>query len=502
MSGERTPTAEQQAIIDAYGRGESLVVNAYAGAGKTTILKMLAAADPRRQVTYLAYNAAAKKEAAASFPGNATCYTTHGLAHRPMIDMSRRIGQGKKYMPGAELARLMRITGPSRLTDNRVLSPGQIAAVVKATVKKFCYSADQEITDKSVPWDMKRFTPEEVGALQHIIPPIARRAWEQVIRGTENAIPMDFDYYLKAYALTHPVLPGDVIALDEAQDSNPCVAAMVMEQIQYGKQVVMTGDTYQAIYGWRGATDAMAKFAENPGVTVLSLTQSFRFGDAVAAEGNKWLSVLGAAAPLRGFEKIRSRVGKAPDHPDAVLCRTNAEAMKRAIEYIGNGMRVAFPKGAGELISLAKGARDLKAGRPCDHPDLLAFTTWGQLQDFVEMEPDGEDLKRFVQLVDEHGVDGLLDILFKIGNVEKGASYDVVISTAHGAKGLEWRMVEIAGDFREPAKDPEKPDELPEIPRDMAMLAYVAVTRAQYVLDRSGLAWVDHYLPVPAGAVA
>lgn len=502
MSAAHEPTSEQQAIIDAYRRGGNLVINAYAGSGKTTILKMLAAADPYRQVTYLAYNAAAKKEAAASFPANATCYTTHGLAHRPMIDMARRIGQGKKYMPGQELARLMRITGPSRLTDNRVLSPGQLAGAVKATIKKFCYSADQEITGRNVPRDMKRFTLEEVEALRHIVPPIARRAWEQIVKGGENAIPMDFDYYLKAYALTHPVLPGDVIALDEAQDSNPCVAAMVMEQIQYGKQVVMTGDTYQAIYGWRGATDAMARFAENPGVTVLSLTQSFRFGDAIAAEGNKWLTLLGAPLPLRGFEKIQSRIGSAPDHPDAVLCRTNAEAMKRAIDCIGKGMRVAFPKGAGELISLAKGARDLKAGRPCDHPDLLAFTTWGQLQDFVATEPDGEDLKRFVDLVDEHGVEGLLDILFKIGNVDKGASCDVVISTAHGAKGLEWRLVEIAGDFREPAKDPEKPDELPEIPREMAMLAYVAVTRAQYVLNRTGLAWVDHYLPQPAGAAA
>lgn len=53
--------------------------------------------------------------------------------------------------------------------------------------------------------------------------------------------------------------------------------------------------------------------------------------------------------------------------------------------------------------------------------------------------------------------------------------------------------MQIAGDFREPRKDPDKPEELPKINPAEAMLAYVAVTRAKLTLDRSGLAWVDKY---------
>lgn len=495
MSTAHAPTAEQQAIIDAYKRRLNLVINAYAGSGKTTILKMLAEASPDQRFLYLAYNKTAQLDARGSFPVNTRCYTSHGLAYQPMIHMAKRIG-GSKYMPSAQLARLMKITGPTRLTDGKVLSPGQLASVVKQTIKRFCYSADEQITKWHVPRDLKRFTdPDEIEALQQIVPPIARRVWDGDINTAHGLVPMDFDYYLKAYALTHPRLPGDVIALDEAQDSNPCVAAMVREQIAYGTQVIMVGDTYQAIYEWRGARDAMKGFAVEPGVTVLSLTQSFRFGPAIAAEGNKWLTILGAPAPLRGFDKIKSRIGQAPDHPDAVLCRTNAEALTRAIDCIGKGLKVAFPKGVGELIALTKAAKDLKLSRPCDHPDLMAFTTWGQVQDFVDTEPDGEDLKRFVELVDEHGVDGLFDILSQIGSEEKGADADITISTAHSAKGREWRMVEIAGDFREPKRDPEKPAETPKIPPEMARLAYVAVTRGMFVLDPRGLAWVEHYLP-------
>jgi UvrD-like helicase family protein/AAA domain-containing protein len=498
--GGRTPTAEQAAIIAAAAAGQHLVVNAYAGSGKTTILVMIAVALSRKSLTYLAYNKAAKQDAKGKFPRNATCWTTHGLAFQPMIHMARRVG-GSQYMSGAQLAKLMGITRPARLTAGKVLAPGQLASVVKATIKKFCHSSDETITRNHVPRDMKRFTdPEEITALQAIIPPIARRVWEQDITTADGVLPMDHDWYLKAYALTHPVLPGEVILLDEAQDSNPCVAAMVLEQIAYGKQVIMTGDTYQAIYEWRGATDAMKAFSAQPDVTVLHLTQSFRFGPAVAAEGMKALRLLGAAKELRGFERIASRVGVIEGHPDAVLCRTNAEAFRQAIHWIGEGLKVAFPKGAGELLSLVRAAKDLKAGQPCEHPDLMMFTTWGQLQDFVATEPDGEDLRQFVDLVDEHGVDELSVILAQIGDRSKGADTDITISTVHGAKGLEWETVEIAGDFREPKKDPERPGETPVIPAETLRLIYVALTRAQLVLNPHGVAWIDHYLSRQAEA--
>lgn len=496
MGATPTPTDEQQAIIDAYRRRENLVINAYAGTGKTTMLRMLAQANPRQRFVYVAYNAAAKNEAKASFPVNARCYTSHGLAYRPMIHMAQRIG-GPKYIRGTELAKLMGINGPTRLTDDRVLAPGQLASVVKATIMRFCYSADEKITGHHVPRDLKRFSDEnEIAALRKIVPPIAQRLWERDITTADGKLPMEHDFYLKAYQLTHPQLPGDVITLDEAQDSNPCVAAMIREQAQYGTQLVMVGDTFQAIYGWRGATDAMADFAAQPGVTVLSLTQSFRFGPEVAAEGNKWLTILGAEKPLRGFDKIRSRVGTIPGRSaDAILCRTNAEGLRRAIAALADGLRVAFPKGTGELIALVKGAADIKAGRPSEHPDLMGFITWGQVQDFAENEPGGDDLKQFMKLVDEYGVEELFVILSQIGSAAKGAAYDVLISTAHGAKGLEWPLVLIADDFAEPKRDPEAPaGSLPEIPRDLAMLAYVAVTRAKNVLDPDGLKWVNKYL--------
>lgn len=501
------PTGEQQAIITAYlarrRRQQArpgavvpgLVVNAYAGTGKTTILRLLAEADPRTRFRYLAYNASAKKDAVASFPRHARCTTTHGLAFGPMADLAKRAIDAPKYIPSRKLAVQMKISGPTRLTEDTVLAPGQLAAVVKATIMAFCYSADERITRHHVPNDLNRFDPDEVQALRQIVPPIAQRVWDTDLTKAAGDVHYQHDYYLKAYALTHPRINADVIALDEAQDSNPCVSAMILEQIQYGTIVIMVGDTFQAIYGWRGAKDAMRDFAAQPGVEVLNLTQSFRFGPAIAAEANKWLDILGAPKPLRGFDQIRDRVGPVAGHASAILCRTNAEALKRAIAAIAEGLKVAFPKGVGELIAMVKGAEQIKADEPCEHVDLMAFATWAQVQDYAENEPDGKDLKQFVDLVDEHGTDGLMDILRQIGNEEKGDASDITISTAHMAKGREWRQVLIADDFHEPKRDPSAPaSALPRIPREDAMLAYVAVTRAQFVAEVDpGLSWVDNY---------
>ncbi|MDP9799372.1 superfamily I DNA/RNA helicase [Catenuloplanes nepalensis] len=71
---------------------------------------------------------------------------------------------------------------------------------------------------------------------------------------------------------------------------------------------------------------------------------------------------------------------------------------------------------------------------------------------------------------------------------------DVVVSTAHRAKGREWREVQIGADFREPRPDPYGRHRLPA---DELMLGYVAVTRAQTRLHRSGLEWVDDYATAP-----
>ena len=59
---------------------------------------------------------------------------------------------------------------------------------------------------------------------------------------------------------------------------------------------------------------------------------------------------------------------------------------------------------------------------------------------------------------------------------------DYVISTVHRAKGLEWRRVRVVNDFRFMLVNGRL-----TLDEDEMRLLYVAVTRAQHVLDISNL---------------
>ena len=73
------------------------VVKAYAGTGKTTMLISYAEARPRERMLYIAFNKAIQLEAAAKFPSNVECRTTHALAYAKF---------GRDYQAAGKLGQL------------------------------------------------------------------------------------------------------------------------------------------------------------------------------------------------------------------------------------------------------------------------------------------------------------------------------------------------------------------------------------------------------------
>jgi hypothetical protein len=473
------PTDEQQAIIDAAATGADLTIEAGAGTGKTSTLKMLATRAGQRRGVYLAYNKAIATDAAKSFPSGVVCRTAHSFAFGAV---------GRKYahrlngprVPARETAIIMGIREPVKVGEV-MLAPQQLARLATETIQRFCYSADEQITRTHVPLVPGLDRPGQVELARYLVP-VAQRAWDTDLTRPDGQLRFTHDVYLKIWAMSGPQLPGDYVLLDEAQDANPAVAALVEAQ---QAQRILVGDRCQAIYGWRGAVDAMATFSGQR----CQLSQSFRFGEKVAAEANKWLDLLDAPLRLRGYAAIDSRVQPCPV-PDAVLCRSNAGAIVRAMDGLAAGRRVALVGGGAEIRRMAEAAERLQAGIPTDHPDLFAFQTWREVQEYVEMDAGGSDLRVFVRLIDKHGAREVMRVCDALVDEQHA---DVIVSTAHKAKGREWDTVRIAGDFQEPPK--AEGGQAPPVPaREECMLAYVAVTRARRVLDRYGLAWVDRYV--------
>lgn len=264
---------------------------------------------------------------------------------------------------------------------------------------------------------------------------------------------------------------ADGIVTHNCQDLNPTMMAIAKNQTN--AQLIVVGDSSQAIYSWNGAVDALDKFDIT---NTAWLTKSFRFGPAVAEVANEILALAGAPLRLTGTEARQSVVTAVRDGRRTILGRTNGLVVREALSAIRSGVSAHVVGGAKDVIAFAEAAGKLKGGRTTYHHDLACFQSWGDVQTYVDSDPLGEDLRLLVRLVDEFGVDALTSELKNQKPMERA---DLVCSTAHKAKGLEWDRVCIGSDFTDPEKR--------EISEEEKRLTYVAVTRAMKELDVASL---------------
>jgi len=497
MAGEAlVPTEEQQAALDGVATGGTVAISAAAGSGKTSTLRMLAAARPATRMLYVAYNKAIQLDAERSFPKNVTCKTAHALAYQGFGAPMRDRLAGPR-MTGAQTATVLGIKTSFGLSEDLVFTPAQQASLAMGMVARFCHTANPTLEA----WHLR--APEGLNDQQHEalaarLLPYARRAWDDLTAGRAGRLKPTHDVYLKQWQLSGPDLTGwDAILYDEAQDADPCVADVIDRQAH--AQLVAVGDSAQAIYGWRGAGDFLTRVRA---AYRLSLTQSWRFGPAVAEEANVWLGVIGSDLRVRGNPNRHSTLAPV-DAPDAILCRTNAGTIEALMDAHETDRRVHLVGDGKEMLSLARAAERLQAGKPAGHPELVAFTSWEQVVDYAEHDPAGSDLAAAVRMIERYGTDG---VIAAIDGTVPARSADLVVSTAHRSKGLEWSRVGIADDYREPL-DKQTGRPLP-IPVPDAMLAYVSVTRAMDTLDVGGLGWVHDHLaaletpPTPSAPAA
>lgn len=466
------PTSEQTHILELFLTGQSLAIQAGAGTGKTSTLVHIAE-NTEKVGQYIAFNRAIVDDSAQKFPRNVTCSTAHQLARQAVGHLySRRLNNSRR-LKSHELAGILRID-PLNVTtytdETKTLSPSFLAGLVMRGIEKFCQSADREpsfrhiphVDNLDAPSVPERPTSKAVNEfVGRQLEPAMQRAWKD-IRRVDGALPFRHSHYLKMWQLSGPHIASDFILFDEAQDASPVMVDIIRQQAH--AQIVWVGDSQQEIYGWAGAINALASV---PSDQTAFLTQSFRFGEAIADTANICLSALRAQLRLSGTPSIASEVGPVAE-PHAILCRTNATAVREVLRYMRDGKRPHLIGGGGEIAAFARAARDLMNGRSTDHPELSCFDSWGEVTEYVEFDQQGSDLKLMVKLVDEFGVQVILEAL---DSQASEADSDVVISTAHKSKGREWRTVQLAGDF----KDDPQGEEL--------RLLYVACTRAQITLD-------------------
>jgi hypothetical protein len=478
------PTPEQQDIIDAFATGSDVAAVALAGTGKTSTQRLVAGSTRQRGL-YLAFNKSIAEEAEATFPGRVKAMTINAMAYRAVDlprDSRRRLIRLDKtdYLPPWDVAKKFGITSPLYYGDKE-LKPTRQASIIREMVTKFCYSDDDEVMLEHVPFIRGLDAVKEGDETVDVHPDLARellpyaQAYWRDVSAPEGSFRFEHDHYLKKWALTRPQLQRDYLLIDEAQDLNPVIIRLINEQT--GMQKLICGDGQQQIYQWRGSVNAMDVLQAS---YYLPLTQSWRFGQEIADVANEFLTLLGNDYLLRGNPGKISFAGNDPVGADAILTRTNAGALSALIREQRLGRRVAMEGRAKEVKDFCAAAEKMMRGEIVTHRDLQMFSSWSEVQDYAEEGHDAA-FSALVKLVSKYTPAKLLAALI---NLVPADVADVVISTAHSAKGLEWGNVEIGPDY----VVTDKEGNVVPPSRGELRLRYVAVTRAKDQLDVGSLA--------------
>jgi len=466
-----TPTDEQAEAIRLFKSGQKMKINAYAGTGKTSTLLMLAK-EAKGRGLYIAFNRDIVQSSKKKFPKSIIeCRTTNGLA-RGAVKARLKVSDEKlnSSANAKQLVYSLKLKAV-RLDGGHLLLPETQAFLVKETLRHFMQGGDFELSDDHFPniAGLRRLPVGSLGAARQYVVGLARKAWDRMI-DPKDTLPLGHDGYLKLWCLTRPRLEVDFILLDEAQDTNGVMLDLLKQQ---DAQIVLVGDRYQQIYDWRGAVNAMDKMdAEQEAF----LTTSFRFGREIAEYATRVLLLLEESRPLRGNPLIDSRIGK--NTPDAILTRTNSTAIVETTEALRSGRLPHLVGGTDELLKLLDGVEALRSGHEAYAPELIGFSGWGEVEELAE-NGEAAELLPLVRLVNSNHI---ADIRSALKRTVTKAESDVVISTAHKAKGKEWGNVRLARDFLRTDPDAKKSGNN-ILRHDELRLYYVAVTRAQNSLE-------------------
>uniref|UniRef100_UPI0025F69BB4 UvrD-helicase domain-containing protein n=1 Tax=uncultured Hyphomicrobium sp. TaxID=194373 RepID=UPI0025F69BB4 len=420
------PTPEQDQCVEQFATGKRQRIDAYAGAAKTTTLKLIARSTTKFG-TYVAFNKSIAEAARAEFPDNVKCSTMHSLAYRAVIRHFENATKLTGSVNGGFLA--MKLDLKTReLAPGFIVRPRAWGFLLSETIKRWQRSGRDRIGPWDVPTDGKIGTlPDELlTKVKIMVANEATGVWQKMI-DPDSDLPLGHDGYLKLWALTKPTLPGEFILLDEAQDTNGVVLELMRHQTA---QTIAVGDRLQQIYEWRGAKNAMVELETD---LETRLSQSFRFGAAIAAHATSILECLGETIPLRGNPAMPGSIG-AVVAPRAMLFRTNGRLIEELFASLGEGKRPHIIGGVSEIMQYVNGAERLKLGQSVDSPlEFFGFRDWAEVQMISDSEDGTPELRRWVRLIDTHGTQKLRAALERLPKEEAGA--DVILSTGHKSKG-------------------------------------------------------------------
>ncbi|WP_139256479.1 UvrD-helicase domain-containing protein [Flavisolibacter ginsengisoli] len=480
-------TAEQQAIIQSSG---NIRINAVAGSGKTTTIIEYAATRPANsRILYLAYNKSVKLEAKKRFAErglkNVRVETAHSLAYKSIVfDKGFKVSQ--KEFKTYDIAEILGLPGNGERHGEYIL-----ANHINKFMTYFCNSEAEKVQDLDY---LSIVTDDKARSF-------VKAFYKHIEKGTRlllskmnsGHLEVSHDFYLKLYQLSHPVLDYDYMLFDEAQDASPAMLNIFLNQ----KAIkVVVGDSHQQIYSWRHAVNSLDK----TNFQLYDLSNSFRFGQDIAnlaMEILSWKKHLQEVKPVVIVGKGTPPMSKFK----ATIARTNLGLLLRAITFITEHKDVNHIYFEGNINSYTyadDGASLYDILNLYNHKyDLVRDKLIGSMKDLDDLEEyiektEDVQLGMMVEVVKEYRneIPALIRTLKEkhVGDSEKHKA-EMVFSTVHRSKGMEYDAVQLAEDFitesklEKLASEDKKKNEINHTKYNEEInLLYVAVTRTKGLL--------------------
>lgn len=477
------PTPEQERIYHFIkNRPENLLIKAYAGCGKTSVVVESVKLLPKdKSILFLAFNKHIQEELKTKLPEYVKCYTTYGLG---AAAIKRKYGD-KIKLDEFKADKIILKKSRNWNLHEEFKDDEEISNYLN-NVKKLVNLCRLTLTMKAeyIPYVSERYD----------IPITKQKDIKRVLKVLDemmtNRESYDFTDMIFLPAVDNSIwmFPQDYVFVDEVQDTNKCQIRIIEKILRrdkltgkYTGRLIVVGDSFQNIYGFNASEEKNFEWFEKfENTKTLPLSVSFRCSKSVIEHAKEIVPDIKALenAP-EGCVRSGSVIDEARSG-DFVLCRTTAPLIKLFFEFLTQH-RKACIKGSDIGVHLIE-----LIGKINNIQKLISF--WENELDTYERDLGNEGILNpsehsgYVALKDKVNTllflakmsDSIADLRFKINSIFTDNIQGIVLSTVHKVKGLEADKVFII-----------RPDLMPmantkpwQFAQEMN-LKYVAITRAK-----------------------
>lgn len=482
------PSVYQQAILDTFqNTSDNIIIQAVAGAGKTTTLLMLAACVKRAPAVLCAFNNHIAKDisnklAARSIPMEGR--TIHSLGYSCVRD-NIKVGQinSRKYL---DIAKRW-ISGRKGYYSNEQINWVDM-------MKELLDFTRLTMTDPADSMALQRMMRDyDLDGDDRMLEALPGLLDDASSRDSISRHSIDFTdmLWLPVKNKWEPKKYKDIF-VDEAQDLNALQIEFVRKSLDADVgRIVFCGDPKQAIMAFGGAD---ARSFENSkklfNCTELPLTYCYRCGSSIVESAKKYVSHIEVPDGAHKGEVsyiAESEIFDKVQPGDAILCRKTAPLIDLCLSFIANGA-AARVRGRDMVSKLSTHIN--KASSKCSNwqedfiPSLQAYRDT-EISSLIKknleekIEPFNDTINCIVAVFDPVKHFCKEDLIESISGLFSDELGGVLLSTVHRSKGLEWSRVFIY----KPSILPLRWKNQSKIQAEQEVnLAYVAVTRAMHHL--------------------